>query len=52
MVTSSIFPIVNLKYYLSHIFTPTQQQLSSQELSNELKQAALPRDSVQQGNVR
>ena len=52
MVTSSIFPIVNIKYYLSHTYTLFQQQQSSQELSNEPKEETLPSDSTQQGNVR
>ena len=47
MTTSSIFPIV----YLSHTYF-TQQQQSSQELSNEPKEKTVSSDSTHQGNIR
>ena len=52
MVTSSISPTVNIKYYLSHTYTLFQQQQSSQELSYEPKEETLPSHSTYQGNVR
>ena len=52
MVTSSIFLTVNIKHYLSHIYSLFQQQQSSQELSNEPKEEPLSSDSTHQGNVR
>ena len=52
MVTSSIFLIVNIKYYLSHTYTLIQQQQFSQELSNESKEETLLGHSTQQGNIR
>ena len=47
MITSSIFPIV----YLSHTYF-TQQQQSSQELSNEPKEETIASNITQQGSIR
>ena len=49
MVTSSICKHKIL--FITYLYS-TQQQQSSQELSNEPKEETLPSHSTQQGNVR